>query len=161
VLAHPCLQHLVRLPIRGQVLRLRPAAPGDVKADDAATGLAASAYSPKRWRNSRIPTFAVSVRWPRVCNGESQCCSISERRQSDRSPRPPAQKSRSSPRERDRSSAGAIALPRSMRQTHRAGEKLCIDYSGDTVPVINAVTGEILRAQIFVASMGASKYPWI
>jgi transposase len=48
-----------------------------------------------------------------------------------------------------------------MRQTHRAGEKLCIDYSGDTVPVINAVTGEILRAQIFVASMGASKYPWI
>ena len=49
-------------------------------------------------------------------------------------------------------------LVRSMRQTDRAGEKLFIDYSGDTVPVINAVTGEILQAQIFVASMGASKY---
>jgi transposase len=35
------------------------------------------------------------------------------------------------------------SLARSMRQTHRAGEKLFIDYSGDTVPVINAATGEI------------------
>ena len=52
------------------------------------------------------------------------------------------------------------SLARSMRQTHRAGEKLFIDYSGDTVAVINAVTGEILRAQIFVASMGASKYTY-
>ena len=52
------------------------------------------------------------------------------------------------------------SLARSMRQSHRAGEKLFIDYSGDTVPVINAVTGEILRAQIFVASMGASKYTY-
>lgn len=52
------------------------------------------------------------------------------------------------------------SLARSMRQTHRAGEKLFIDYSGDTVPVINVVTGEILRAQIFVASMGASKYTY-
>ena len=52
------------------------------------------------------------------------------------------------------------SLARSMRQTHRAGEKLFIDYSGDTVPVINALTGEILQAQIFVASMGASKYTY-
>lgn len=52
------------------------------------------------------------------------------------------------------------SLARSMRQTHRAGEKLFIDYSGDTVPVINAVTGEILAAQIFIASMGASKYTY-
>ena len=52
------------------------------------------------------------------------------------------------------------SLARSMRQTHRAGEKLFIDYSGDTVAVINAVTGEILHAQIFVASMGASKYTY-
>jgi predicted transcriptional regulator len=33
------------------------------------------------------------------------------------------------------------SLARSMRQTHRAGEKLFIDYSGDTVPVISVVTG--------------------
>jgi transposase len=52
------------------------------------------------------------------------------------------------------------SLARSMRQTHRAGEKLFIDYSGDTVPVINAVTGEIARAEIFIASMGASKYTY-
>jgi transposase len=52
------------------------------------------------------------------------------------------------------------SLARSMRQTHRAGEKLFIDYSGDTVPVINAVTGEITAAQIFIASMGASKYTY-
>jgi transposase len=52
------------------------------------------------------------------------------------------------------------SLARSMRQTHRAGEKLFIDYSGDTVPVINAVTGEIVPAEIFIASMGASKYTY-
>ena len=47
-----------------------------------------------------------------------------------------------------------------MRQVHREGEKLFIDYSGKTVPVINAVTGEIVRAEIFIASMGASKYTY-
>lgn len=50
------------------------------------------------------------------------------------------------------------SLARSMRQVHRAGEKLFIDYSGDTVAVIDAATGEIRRAEIFVAVMGASKY---
>ena len=29
-----------------------------------------------------------------------------------------------------------------MRQTHRAGEKLFVDYAGQTVPVIDRVTGE-------------------
>ena len=52
------------------------------------------------------------------------------------------------------------SLARSMRQTHRAGEKLFIDYSGDTVPVINAATGEIAQAEVFIASMGASKYTY-
>jgi len=51
-------------------------------------------------------------------------------------------------------------LARSMRQVHRAGEKLFIDYSGDTVAVIDAATGEIRRAEIFVAVMGASKYTY-
>jgi transposase len=51
-------------------------------------------------------------------------------------------------------------LARSMRQIHRAGEKLFIDYSGKTVPVINAITGEIVPAQIFIAAMGASKYTY-
>ncbi len=52
------------------------------------------------------------------------------------------------------------SLARSMRQTHRAGEKLFIDYSGDTVAVINAISGEITQAEIFIASMGASKYTY-
>lgn len=52
------------------------------------------------------------------------------------------------------------SLVRSMRQVHRAGEKLFIDYSGDTVAVIESATGEIRTAQIFVAVMGASKYTY-
>lgn len=47
---------------------------------------------------------------------------------------------------------------RSMRQTHKAGEKLFIDYCGPTVSVINSQTGEIKQAQVFVAVFGASNY---
>jgi transposase len=49
---------------------------------------------------------------------------------------------------------------RSMRQTHRAGEKLFIDYAGPTVPVVSATTGEIRPASIFVAVLGASNYTY-
>lgn len=49
-------------------------------------------------------------------------------------------------------------LKRSMRQIHRAGEKLFADYAGPTVPIINAHTGEIRPASIFVAVLGASNY---
>ena len=47
---------------------------------------------------------------------------------------------------------------RSMRQIHRAGEKLFVDYCGPTMPVVNPDTGEIRTAQIFVAVLGASNY---
>jgi hypothetical protein len=40
----------------------------------------------------------------------------------------------------------ARTLKRSMRQQHRAGEKLFIDYAGPTLPVIDAATGEIRQA---------------
>ena len=49
-------------------------------------------------------------------------------------------------------------LKRSMRQTHRGGEKLFADYAGPTVPIIDAATGEIRPASIFVAVLGASSY---
>lgn len=50
-------------------------------------------------------------------------------------------------------------LARSMRQTHVAGERLFVDYAGQTVPIVDASTGEIRqRAQIFVAVLGASNY---
>ena len=47
-----------------------------------------------------------------------------------------------------------------MRQDHKAGEKLFVDYAGDTVPVISEETGEIHEAQIFVAVLGASNYTY-
>ena len=47
-------------------------------------------------------------------------------------------------------------LKRSMRQIHIGGEKLFVDYAGQTVPLTDAVTGEITKAQIFVATFGAS-----
>ena len=47
---------------------------------------------------------------------------------------------------------------RSMRQIHRAGEKLFVDYCGLTMPVVNPDTGEARQAQVFVAVMGASNY---
>ena len=49
-------------------------------------------------------------------------------------------------------------LKLSMRQTHKVGEKLFVDYSGDGVPIVDPQTGEIRRAQIFVAVLGASGY---
>jgi transposase len=50
------------------------------------------------------------------------------------------------------------SLKRSMRQTHHAGEKLFVDYAGQTVPITDRTTGEIRAAQIFVAVLGASNY---
>jgi len=49
--------------------------------------------------------------------------------------------------------AFAKRLKRSMRQTHRAGEKLFIDYAGPTVALSDGG-----RAHIFVAALGASSY---
>jgi transposase len=51
-------------------------------------------------------------------------------------------------------------LKRSMRQVHPGGERLFVDYAGQTVPVVDAATGEIGRAQIFVAVLGASNYTY-
>ena len=45
-----------------------------------------------------------------------------------------------------------------MRQDHRAGEKLFVDYAGQTVPIVDRLTGEVYDSQIFVAVMGASNY---
>lgn len=47
-----------------------------------------------------------------------------------------------------------------MRQDHRAGEKLFVDYAGQTVPIIDRTTGELHPAQIFVAVLGASNYTY-
>ena len=47
-------------------------------------------------------------------------------------------------------------LDRSMRQEHRAGEKFFVDYSGQTVPIVDPATGEVREAQMFVGVMGGS-----
>jgi transposase len=47
-----------------------------------------------------------------------------------------------------------------LRQEHRAGEKLFVDYAGQTVSVQDSATGEIREAQLFVAVLGASNYTY-
>ena len=47
-----------------------------------------------------------------------------------------------------------------MRQAHRAGEQLFVDYAGQTVEVVERQTGEVRQAQIFVAVLGASNYTY-
>lgn len=57
--------------------------------------------------------------------------------------------------------AFAHALPVTLRQSHAPGERLFVDYSGQTVAVIDAVTGEEHPAPIFVAVLGASNYTFV
>jgi len=47
-------------------------------------------------------------------------------------------------------------LPLTMRQSHGGGEKLFVDYAGDTLPVVDRQTGAVRAAHIFVAVMGGS-----
>lgn len=47
-----------------------------------------------------------------------------------------------------------------MRHEHRAGEKLFVDYAGQTIEIVDCETGEIHNAQIFVAVLGASSYTY-
>jgi transposase len=47
-----------------------------------------------------------------------------------------------------------------MRQEHRAGEKLFVDFAGQTIPITDPRTGEITAAQLFVAVLGASSYTY-
>jgi transposase len=58
-----------------------------------------------------------------------------------------------------RSYVGTLSL--SMRQVHRAGEKLFVDFSGDTVPIFDTVGGPQRQAHIFVAALGASSYTFV
>ena len=56
--------------------------------------------------------------------------------------------------------AWAAKLDVVVRQEHRVGEKMFVDYAGQTVPVVDRDTGELREAQIFVAVLGASNYTW-
>lgn len=52
----------------------------------------------------------------------------------------------------------AQKLDTPLRQRHKAGEKLFIDYAGQTIPIVDPSTGEIWEAQLFIAALGASNY---
>jgi transposase len=45
-----------------------------------------------------------------------------------------------------------------LRQDHRAGEKMFVDWAGATIPVYDRISGEAQPASLFVAALGASSY---
>ena len=47
-----------------------------------------------------------------------------------------------------------------MRQEHKLGERVFTDWAGDTIPLTDALTGEILPCYLFVAVLGASNYTY-
>lgn len=49
----------------------------------------------------------------------------------------------------------------SMRQVHYSGDKLFIDYSGVTMPIVDQITANTSKAQIFVTVLGASGYTFV
>ena len=51
-------------------------------------------------------------------------------------------------------------LKPTLRQVHVAGDKLFVDYAGQTMEVLDGLTGEVRTAQVFVAVLGASNYTY-
>ena len=51
-------------------------------------------------------------------------------------------------------------LSPSMRQIHKAGEKMFVDYAGQTIPFLDPSSGLVRQAQVFVAVLGASNYSY-
>jgi transposase len=47
-----------------------------------------------------------------------------------------------------------------LRQEHKAGEKMFVDWAGATIPVYDRHTGQAWQAPLFVAALGASSYTW-
>jgi hypothetical protein len=47
-----------------------------------------------------------------------------------------------------------------MRQTHIGGEKVFVDFAGDTIDIFDPITGEVHAMKLFVAAMGASNYTY-
>ena len=54
----------------------------------------------------------------------------------------------------------AKCLKPSMRLSHKGGEKVFVDYAGQTVPIVDPHTGEVHQAQIFIGVLGASNYTY-
>lgn len=54
--------------------------------------------------------------------------------------------------------AWAEMLDPVLRQAYTAGEKVFVDYAGQTLGVVEPTTGEVRDAQLFVGVLGASNY---
>jgi transposase len=50
--------------------------------------------------------------------------------------------------------------PSDLKMIHKGGDKLFIDYSGDGLEYIDRKTGEVIPAELFVCSWGASSYSY-
>jgi len=48
-----------------------------------------------------------------------------------------------------------------MKQVHKAGEKIFVDYAGMTMPWLDVKTGEVKEADIFVGCLGASQFTFV
>jgi transposase len=48
-----------------------------------------------------------------------------------------------------------------MRQEHRAGEKMFVDFSGDGIDIVDPETGEVSVAKLFIAVLGASNLTYV
>jgi len=47
-----------------------------------------------------------------------------------------------------------------MRQVHRAGEKVFVDFSGKKPEIVDPATGEVREVELFVGVLGASNYTY-
>jgi transposase len=51
-------------------------------------------------------------------------------------------------------------LAATMRQTHLVGDKLFVDWAGQTIGVVDPLTGAVHQTRIFVAALGASNFTY-
>ncbi len=49
----------------------------------------------------------------------------------------------------------------SMHITHKAGEKMFVDYTGEKLEVVDPASGEIKKMEVFVAILGASQLTYV
>jgi transposase len=61
----------------------------------------------------------------------------------------------------DRYNAWAKRLSVTMRQEHRAGEKMFVDFSGDGIDIVDPDTGVCTVAKLFLAVLGASNLTYV
>src|SRR5208283_4280030 len=48
-----------------------------------------------------------------------------------------------------------------LRQEHKAGEKMFVDWAGPTIPIYDSTTGQAWPASLFVSVLGASSYTYV